>query len=135
MKIDDIRADSEMMKYASEIVAAYLKGNKVEVSDISDLMDAVHAKVTDLCRGGGVFASTMKPAVAVEDSITPDHIICLEDGKPFKMLKKHLKTKYDLTPEEYCAKWGLPADYPMVAPNYVIRRQALAKASGLGRNR
>ncbi len=75
------------------------------------------------------------PAVPVEDSITPDHIICLEDGKAFKMLKKHLKTKYDLSPEEYRAKWGLPMDYPMVAPNYAVKRQELAKASGLGRNR
>ncbi len=134
MKIDDIRADSEMMKYTSEIVAAYLKGNSVDVSDIGAIMETVHSKVAELCRGSG-FAMSAKPAVSVEDSITPDHIICLEDGKPFKMLKKHLKTKYDLTPEEYRAKWGLRADYPMVAPNYAIKRQALAKASGLGRNR
>lgn len=135
MKIDDIRADSELMQYTSEIVSAYVKSNKVDVSDIGAIMDTVHAKETDLCRGGGLYAQSTKPAVAIEDSITPDHIICLEDGKPFKMLKKHLKIKYDLTPEEYRAKWGLPADYPMVASNYAIKRQALAKASGLGRNR
>jgi len=92
-------------------------------------------KVSDLSQVGSGFGFANKPAVPVEDSITPDHIICLEDGKAFKMLKKHLKTKYDLSPEEYRAKWGLPADYPMVAPNYAIKRQALAKASGLGRNR
>ena len=123
------------MKYTSKIVSAYVQGNKVDVSEIGSIMDSVHSKVMDLCRGGGLSTARSKPAVAVADSITPDHIICLEDGKPFKMLKKHLKTKYDLTPEEYRAKWGLPADYPMVAPNYAIKRQALAKASGLGRNR
>lgn len=135
MKIEDIRADSEMMKYTAEIVSAYVQANAVNVSEIGEIMDTVHTKVVELCRAGGVYTPSAKPAVAVEDSITPDHIICLEDGKPFKMLKKHLKTKYDLTPEEYRAKWGLPADYPMVAPNYAIKRQALAKASGLGRNR
>ncbi len=135
MKMDNIRADSDIMEYTSRIVAAYVQGNKVGVDEISGVIDAVHAKVSDLSQVGSGFGFANKPAVPVEDSITPDHIICLEDGKAFKMLKKHLKTKYDLSPEEYRAKWGLPADYPMVAPNYAIKRQALAKASGLGRNR
>jgi predicted transcriptional regulator len=135
MKIDDIRADSEAMKYTSEIVSAFLKGQKVDATEIASIMETVHMKVVELCRDSGRHTSTTKPAVAIEDSVTSDHIICLEDGKPFKMLKKHLKTKYDLSPEEYRAKWGLPADYPMVAPNYAIKRQELAKASGLGRNR
>ncbi|MCO4823928.1 MAG: MucR family transcriptional regulator [Amylibacter sp.] len=135
MKMEDIREDSAVMKYTTDIVSAFIQGNKVEVSEISDIMDTVHAKVVELCRAGGTRALTTKPAVAVEDSVTPDHIICLEDGKSFKMLKKHLKTKYDLSPEEYRSKWSLPADYPMVAPNYAIKRQELAKASGLGRSR
>ena len=135
MKMEDIREDSAVMKYTTDIVSAFIQGNKVEVSEISDIMDTVHAKVVELCRAGGARALTTKPAVAVEDSVTPDHIICLEDGKSFKMLKKHLQTKYDLSPEEYRSKWSLPADYPMVAPNYAIKRQELAKASGLGRSR
>lgn len=134
MKMEDIRADADMMKYTAEIVSAYVQKHDVAVKDISGIMDTVHSKVVELCRGDA-FGSSAKPAVAVEDSVTPDHIICLEDGKSFKMLKKHLKTKYDMTPEDYRAKWGLPADYPMVAPNYAIKRQALAKASGLGRSR
>ena len=135
MKMDDFRADSDVMRYTSQIVAAYLQGNEVEPSQIPDVMDLVHGKVAQLCSVSGGAGGARVPAVPVEDSVTPDHIVCLEDGKAFKMLKKHLKTKYDLTPEEYRTKWGLPADYPMVAPNYAIKRQALAKASGLGRNR
>ena len=135
MKMDDFRADSDVMRYTSQIVAAYLQGNEVALAQIPDVMDLVHGKVAQLCGSGASPLGSRVPAVPVEDSITPDHIVCLEDGKAFKMLKKHLKTKYDLTPEEYRTKWGLPADYPMVAPNYAIKRQALAKASGLGRNR
>jgi predicted transcriptional regulator len=135
MKIDDIRADSEMMKYTSEIVSAFVKGQRVDVTEIAEIIGTVHSKVVELCRENGLHTLSTKPAVAIEDSVTSDHIFCLEDGKPFKMLKKHLKTKYNLTPEEYRSKWGLPADYPMVAPNYAIKRQELAKASGLGRSR
>ena len=92
MNMEDIREDSAVMKYTTDIVSAFIQGNKVEVSEISDIMDTVHAKVVELCRAGGARALTTKPAVAVEDSVTPDHIICLEDGKSFKMLKKHLQT-------------------------------------------
>lgn len=133
--MDDVRADSSVMSLTAQIVASYVQGNKVDVEDITKIMDVVHAKVVDLSQNSHLVAFKRNPAVPVAESITPDHIICLEDGKAFKMLKKHLKTKYDLSPEEYRAKWGLPADYPMVAPNYAIKRQALAKASGLGRNR
>ncbi|MEJ6709986.1 MAG: MucR family transcriptional regulator [Amylibacter sp.] len=135
MKMEDIRAGSEVMKYTADIVSAYFKVNKVDIAEISDIMDTVHTKVVELCRVGGSLALATKPAVALEDSVTPDHIICLEDGKSFKMLKKHLKTKYDLSPEQYRSKWSLPANYPMVAPNYTIKSQELAKASGLGRSR
>ncbi|MBR9863496.1 MAG: MucR family transcriptional regulator [Rhodobacteraceae bacterium] len=124
-----------MMTHTTRIVSAYLQGNKVDLDQIATVMDVVHQKVTQIYRNSHGHANDTTPAVPVEDSVTPDHIICLEDGKAFKMLKKHLKSKYDLSPEEYRAKWGLPTDYPMVAPNYAAKRQELAKASGLGRNR
>lgn len=124
----------DVIRYTAQIVGGYLSGNSVAVEDIPAVIDAVHSKVNALYRAQGTNGAS-RPAVPVEDSITPDHLICLEDGKKFKMLKKHLKTKYDLTPEEYRAKWGLPLDYPMVAPNYAAKRQQLAKASGLGKAR
>ncbi|PLS23684.1 MucR family transcriptional regulator [Neptunicoccus cionae] len=124
-----------MMTHTTRIVSAYLQGNKVDLDQIATVMDVVHQKVTQIYQNSHGHANDTMPAVPVEDSVTPDHIICLEDGKAFKMLKKHLKSKYDLSPEEYRAKWGLPTDYPMVAPNYAAKRQELAKASGLGRNR
>ncbi|WP_216635940.1 MucR family transcriptional regulator [Neptunicoccus sediminis] len=129
------RMDSDMMHHTTRIVSAYLQGNKVDLDQIAAVMDVVHEKVTQIYQNSQGRANDTMPAVPVEDSVTPDHIICLEDGKAFKMLKKHLKSKYDLTPEEYRAKWGLPTDYPMVAPNYAAKRQELARASGLGRNR
>lgn len=135
MKLSADRMDSDMMHHTTKIVAAYVQGNKVSVDQIAMVMDVVHEKVTQIYQEQVGHANDTMPAVPVEDSITPDHIICLEDGKAFKMLKKHLKTKYNLSPEEYRAKWGLPMDYPMVAPNYAVKRQELAKASGLGRNR
>ena len=126
--------NDEAMAYTARIVGGYLAGNQVELSDLPDVLEKVHAAVLRL---HGVSAGTGRPqpAVPIEQSITPDFIICLEDGKKYKMLKKHLKTKYDMTPEEYRARWGLPADYPMVAPNYAAKRQQLARASGLGKSR
>ena len=128
--MDDFRTDSDVMRYTSQIVAAYLQGNSVAREEIGDVIDVVHGKVSQLYTSSRSGGAGQMPAVPVEDSVTPDHIVCLEDGKTFKMLKKHLKTKYDMTPEEYRAKWGLPVDYPMVAPNYAIKPLALAKASG-----
>lgn len=122
------------LEYTSRIVGAYLAGNKLEVEQIPHLMDVVHQKVQRMCEEIDQ-AGQQRPAVSIEHSITPDHIICLEDGKKFKMLKKHLMTQYNMTPEEYRTKWGLPADYPMVAPNYAAKRQELARASGLGKSR
>jgi predicted transcriptional regulator len=135
MKIDEIKAESEVLRITAQIVAAYVQGNSVALSEIAAVMDTVHDKVCQMSGASVQVGRKNIPAVPVEDSITPDYILCLEDGKSFKMLKKHLKTKYDLTPEEYRAKWSLPIDYPMVAPNYAIKRQVLAKASGLGRTR
>lgn len=131
---ENIVPEDDVIRYTAQIVGGYLSGNQVDVEEIPDVIDAVHAKVRALYGAQGL-NGPQKPAVPVEDSITPDHLICLEDGKKFKMLKKHLKTKYDLTPEEYRIKWSLPLDYPMVAPNYAAKRQQLAKASGLGKSR
>lgn len=134
MKSEISMRDQNVMQWTSQIVGAYVSGNEVAVQDLPDLMDLVYHKVRALsgCQGS---EAGQRPAVPIEASITPDHIICLEDGKKFKMLKKHLNTQYGLSPEEYRAKWGLPVDYPMVAPNYAMKRQQLAKASGLGKSR
>jgi predicted transcriptional regulator len=127
------RAD-ELLKFASEIVAAYVSNNSIAISDIPNMIKSVHATLGGLSTtSGGEGQTNLKPAVPVKRSITPEHIICLEDGKKLKMLKRYLRSRYDLTPEEYRAKWGLPADYPMVAPNYAAQRSEFAKKIGLGR--
>ncbi|MEO1643428.1 MAG: MucR family transcriptional regulator [Pseudomonadota bacterium] len=115
-----------------DIVSAYVAKNPVQAGDLANLMKTVHATLKGLGDGGGA-GETREPAVPIKKSITDDFLICLEDGKKFKSLKRHLRSKYDMTPEEYREKWGLPYDYPMVAPNYAKRRSALAKEMGLGR--
>jgi predicted transcriptional regulator len=117
----------------ADIVAAHLANNSVAVSDIPVLIHNVHTALTSL--GGPVVVPEVKqePAVSIRASIKPDYIICLDDGKKLKMLKRHLMTHYGMTPDDYRAKWNLPADYPMVAPNYAETRRALAKKIGLGR--
>jgi predicted transcriptional regulator len=127
------RAD-ELLKFASEIVAAYVSNNPIPVSEIPAMIKSVHATLGGLA-GGATSEPTaaVKPAIAVKKSVTPEYIVCLEDGKKLKMLKRYLRSRYDLTPEEYRAKWGLPADYPMVAPNYAAQRSEFAKKIGLGR--
>jgi len=125
------------IELAAEIVSAYVSNNSVPSSDLPGLINEVYAA---LLRVGGSGAAPApaeppKPAVAVRKSVTNDHIICLEDGKKFKSLKRHLRTQYGLSPEEYREKWALPADYPMVAPNYAKARSNLAKQMGLGQQR
>ncbi|HKD21487.1 MAG TPA: MucR family transcriptional regulator [Rhizomicrobium sp.] len=128
------RAD-ELLKFASEIVAAYVSNNPIPVSEIPAMIKSVHATLGGLAGGTASEApTTLKPAVAVKKSVTPEYIVCLEDGKKLKMLKRYLRSRYDLTPEEYRAKWGLPADYPMVAPNYAAQRSEFAKKIGLGKS-
>jgi len=125
----------DLLKFASEIVAAYVSNNPIPVSEIPAMIKSVHATLGGLA--GGVTTETptaLKPAVAIKKSVTPEFIICLEDGKKLKMLKRYLRSRYDLTPEEYRAKWGLPADYPMVAPNYAAQRSEFAKKIGLGKS-
>jgi predicted transcriptional regulator len=126
----------DVVGMASEIVSAYVSANQVDARELPGLIRTIHAVLVEVSNShGGVEDSAQDPAVPVRKSVTPDYIICLEDGKKFKSLKRHLRTRYGLTPEEYRAKWGLPRDYPMVAPNYAKERSNLAKRMGLGQAR
>ena len=119
---------------AAEIVSAYVSRNALTSDQIPGLIKSVHTSLARLQDGdASARQAAPKPAVSIRRSVTPDYIVCLEDGKRLKMLKRHLRTTYNLTPEEYRAKWGLAADYPMVAPNYAAQRSAFAKKIGLGR--
>ncbi|RUV19897.1 MucR family transcriptional regulator [Mesorhizobium sp. M7A.F.Ca.MR.245.00.0.0] len=124
-----------LIELTAGIVSAYIANNPVPVAQLPDLIASVSASVRKL-DGPEIVAATVRqePAVNPKKSIFPDHIICLEDGKRFKSLKRHLRTDFGLTPDEYRAKWDLPSDYPMVAPNYSATRSALAKQTGLGRH-
>ena len=122
---------SELLEFTTEIVAAHAGNNTVAPEDLPRLIQDVYKTLSGL-GGAQPTQERPKPAVAVKKSVFPDYIVCLEDGKKLKMLKRHLKTAYDMTPEEYRERWGLPADYPMVAPNYAKHRSNLAKKIGLG---
>ena len=124
-----------ILDIASEIIASYVSKNAVRPSDLPDLIAIVHSTLSALARGKSEPEpiGPQQPAVSIRKSITPDYIVCLEDGKKFKSMKRHLATIHNTTPEEYRAKWSLPGDYPMVAPAYAAARSALAKESGLGR--
>jgi len=123
-----------LVELTAEVVAAYVSHNSVPVNELAGLIHAIHATLKIAGAGRvGEEPKELIPAVPIKKSITPDYLISLEDGKKYKSLKRHLSARYGLTPEEYRAKWGLPADYPMVAPNYAATRSALAKTMGLGR--
>jgi predicted transcriptional regulator len=113
-------------------VAAHVGNNTVPLADLPNLIDQVHKSLANVEKEPAPAVERPQPAVAIRKSVTPDYLICLEDGKRLKMLKRHLKTAYDMTPDEYRERWQLPADYPMVAPNYARQRSALAKEIGLG---
>ena len=123
---------SDAVELAAEIVASYVAHNSVPASELAHLIHNVHSALTSLGQPVVAEVKHQEPAVPVKKSVTPDYIICLEDGKKFKSLKRHLRTKFEMGPEEYRAKWGLPSDYPMVAPNYAAARSNLARAMGLG---
>lgn len=125
----------DIMGYTVEIVTSYLTRNKVEADEIIKIIEDVYNSVSDIEDSLRQKAVKVKPAVAVQESVFDDYIICLEDGRRLKTLKKHLKAVYNMTPEEYRQKWGLPSNYPMVAPAYAHVRSTLAKASGLGKGR
>jgi predicted transcriptional regulator len=128
--------DSSFIELTANIVSAYVSNNTVPSAEIPNLIGQVHLALKRVS-GGQVTtaADPLKPAVPVKRSITSDYIVCLEDGKKFKSLKRHLRTQYNMTPEQYREKWGLPPDYPMVAPNYAAARSQLAKQMGLGQQR
>ncbi|MDH5489181.1 MAG: MucR family transcriptional regulator [Rhodospirillaceae bacterium] len=122
---------NEILELTTEIVASFVSNNSVNATELSQVISDVYQTLTGL--GTAIqHADRPKPAVSVKKSITPDYLVCLEDGKKLKMLKRHLKTSYGMTPEEYRERWGLAADYPMVAPNYAEHRSSLAKKIGLG---
>jgi predicted transcriptional regulator len=132
----DTPGDSSFIELTANIVSAYVGHNSVPASDIPNLINQVHAALKRVS-GGQVAAPTepLKPAVPVKRSVTPEYIVCLEDGQKFKSLKRHLRTRYGVTPEQYREKWNLPSDYPMVAPKYAEARSQLAKQMGLGQQR
>ncbi|MEM7441947.1 MAG: MucR family transcriptional regulator [Pseudomonadota bacterium] len=123
---------TELLSLTAEIVAAHVGHNNVAMSELPQLIDNVYKTLSTVGREPDPAQDRPTPAVSVKKSVTPDYIVCLEDGKKLKMLKRHLKTAYDMTPEDYRERWGLPADYPMVAPNYAKQRSRLAKQIGLG---
>ncbi|MBL8687671.1 MAG: MucR family transcriptional regulator [Rhodospirillaceae bacterium] len=126
----------ELLRMTTDVVSAYLSQNRLVALDVPNVIGTVYSSLAGLNGHGKVQpVDAPKPAVAIKRSVMPDHIVCLEDGKKLKMLKRHLRTTYGMSPEEYRAKWGLPADYPMVAPNYAAQRSDFAKKIGLGRGR
>lgn len=127
---------SDLMEYTVEIVSSYVANNTMPAEDLPKLIAATHQALSRVNGEAPVVErDESKPAVSVKRSVTADYIVCLEDGKKFKSLKRHLRTHYDLSPEQYREKWGLPHDYPMVAPNYAAARSDLAKKMGLGTRR
>jgi predicted transcriptional regulator len=127
-------AEEELLRMTAEVVAAYVRNNSLPTAQLSDVINTVYSSLKSLdSQAPELKSEPLRPAVPVRKSITPDYLICLEDGKKLKMLKRHLRSTYNMTPDDYRAKWGLPPDYPMVAPNYAEQRSAFAKKIGLGR--
>ena len=126
---------ADLLEMTTEIVASYVSGNEISAEHLSDLIRSVHSSLSGLGQNVEIEKPIEKPkaAVTIAKSITDDYIVCLEDGKRLKMLKRYLRSKYDLSPDDYRKRWNLPADYPMVAPNYAKRRSEFAKQIGLGR--
>ncbi len=127
----DDKTTAELLEHTTRIVAAHVASNPIAVTDVPGLIATVHQALAKL--GTEEAAPRPEPAVPIKQSVTPEYVVCLEDGKKQKMLKRHLKTAHGMTPDEYRKRWGLPSDYPMVAPNYAKQRSALAKKIGLGR--
>ena len=125
--------DTDVLKMATGIISAFVANNAVPAADLPDLIRTVHATIIDLAKADTPTFEAPEPAVSIAKSITPDYLVCLEDGRKLKMLKRYLRSRYDMTPEDYRARWSLPADYPMVAPNYAKLRSQHAKDIGLGK--
>ena len=127
---------TSFIELTANIVSAYVSNNPVPAADIPTLINQIHSALMQVSAGrADVAAEPLRPAVSIKKSVTPDHLVCLEDGKKFKSLRRHLRSQYNMTPEQYREKWGLPPDYPMVAPNYAAARSQLAKQMGLGQQR
>lgn len=127
---------TDVLRMAVEIVSAYVSNNSVAAAQVPEVISTVYGSLATLNgQSGSESTEVLKPAVSVRRSVNPDYIVCLEDGKKLKMLKRHLRAAYGMTPDEYRAKWSLPADYPMVAPNYAAQRSTFAKQIGLGRKK
>ncbi len=136
MEIQNNEDQTMLMELTSEVVCAYVSNNPIAASDLAGLIKEVNSALTSVSGAEQApVVEKQKPAVSIRKSLGHDHLICLEDGKPFKSLKRHLKTHYDLSPDQYREKWGLPSDYPMVAPAYAEERSRLAREMGLGRKR
>ena len=127
--------DDTLITLTADIVAAHVSNNSVSVNDLPLLISNVHGALATLTGSSAAPEVRLEPKVPIRSSVKPDYIVCLEDGKRLKMLKRHLMTHYEMTPDQYRQKWGLPSDYPMVSPNYAEQRRALAKAIGLGTKR
>ena len=128
-----IETKTDLVDMTAEIVSAYVGNNSIGAAELPSLIQQVYSALNDATRNGkDAPKEPVKPAISIKKSVMPDYIICLEDGKKFKSLKRHLRTHYNLTPDEYRSKWGLPKDYPMVAPRYAEARSQLAKEMGLG---
>jgi predicted transcriptional regulator len=132
----DTPASGNFIELTAQIVSAYVSNNTVPAAEIPGLINQVHAALARVSgKGGDLPSEPLRPAISVKKSITPEYIVCLEDGKRFKSLKRHLRTQYNMTPEQYRDKWSLATDYPMVAPSYAAARSQLAKQMGLGQQR
>jgi predicted transcriptional regulator len=128
-------SDPKFIELTANIVSAYVRNHSVPASDIPGLISQIHASLARVSSGADLASEPLKPAIPVKKSISPEFLVCLEDGTKLKSLKRHLRTQYNMTPEQYRDKWDLPADYPMVAPNYAAARSQLAKQMGLGQQR
>lgn len=127
--------EDTLLTLTADIVAAHVSNNSVAVNDLPNLIQNVHAALSGISGSAAAPEPKPEPKVSIRSSVKPDYIVCLEDGKKLKMLKRHLMTHYNMTPDQYRQKWGLSADYPMVAPNYAEQRRTLAKSIGLGTKR
>ena len=132
---DNEAAEDTLLTLTADIVAAHVSNNSVAVNDLPNLIQNVHSALSGITHASNAPEARPEPKVSIRASIKPDYIVCLEDGKRLKMLKRHLMTHYNMTPDQYRQKWGLASDYPMVAPNYAEQRRKLAKSIGLGTKR
>ena len=132
---DNDGAEDTLLTLTADIVAAHVSNNSVAVNDLPNLIQNVHSALSGISQSSSAPEPKPEPKVSIRSSVKPDYIVCLEDGKKLKMLKRHLMTHYNMTPEQYRQKWGLSPDYPMVAPNYAEQRRTLAKSIGLGTKR